>query len=439
MGSLGAVAARRWGLAWLALAAVCACEGQAWDAALEVELSAELRARIIAAGLNTDGPVRPPASPTNALADDAEAAALGEALFFDVRLSPSGTVACATCHMPERGFTDGRELARGVALSSRNTPTVLNTAWNRWFFWDGRADSLWAQALGPIENQVEMAGSRLELAHLVFADATLRGAYEALFGGLPELGDSQRFPGRARPVADDPGHPDALAWAAMAPADRDAINGVFANLGKALEAYERTLISRDSDFDRFARALATRDAEGLRALDGEAQRGMKRFFGDAGCTLCHGGPNFTDREFHNIGLGPEPGSPPDRGRYDGVALVERDPFNGLGAFSDAPLGDHNDKLVFLALTTNNLGEMKTPGLRDVALTGPYMHDGRFDTLEAALGFYQRLDEVPAFGHREESLQPLEAGDAAVAEMAAFLRALSGRGDGGRGRGRGLTR
>jgi cytochrome c peroxidase len=415
------------GRAWLcalgvALAAAAgSCDDGGWDDRLAVTLSPELRARIIAASLE----VAPPPDPTNAYADDPAAAALGERLFFDAGLSPSGAVSCATCHKPERAFTDGRQLARGVGLGSRNTPTVWNVAFNRWFFWDGRADSLWAQALAPLENQVEMAGSRVEVARRLHDDAALRADYEDLFGDLPDLSNRQRFPQRARPVPDDPTHPDALAWDAMAPADREAVDRVYTNVGKSLAAYERTLISRDSAFDRFARALRERDGAGLSALTPEAQRGMVRFFADGACTLCHTGPNFTDREFHNIGLGPLPGSPPDRGRYEGVGLVQVDPFNGLGEFSDAPDSEGNDKVVFLALTANHLGEMKTPSLREVAETGPYMHDGRFATLEEALGFYQRLDEVPVFGHREESLVPLEAGEAAVREMAAFLRALSG--------------
>src|SRR5438128_1964427 len=150
------------------------------------------------------------------VADSAPAAALGQFLFFDTRLSGNGEIACATCHQPARGFSDGQALAKGLAPGTRNTPSLLNAALNHWFFWDGRADSLWSQALQPLEGPREAGGDRLHIAHLVADDAALRAAYQSVFGELPPLADTARFPPHARP---DPRSPMAEAWQAMAPAD----------------------------------------------------------------------------------------------------------------------------------------------------------------------------------------------------------------------------
>ncbi len=142
-----------------------------------------------------------PPDPTNRLADDTMAAEFGHHLFFDPRLSGNGRVSCATCHDPALDFTDGRRVSIGVSENIRNAPTVLNTAYHRWLTWDGRADSLWAQALEPLENDVEMGGDRVAILRTVAADPELSARYESLFGPLPELA-SDRVPEHARPRRD---------------------------------------------------------------------------------------------------------------------------------------------------------------------------------------------------------------------------------------------
>src|SRR5207248_7601058 len=137
----------------------------------------------------------------NGFADSAPAAALGQFLYFDKRLSGNGEVACATCHQPARGFADGRAIAKGLFSGTRNTPSLLNVALNHWFFWDGRADSLWSQALQPLEGPNEEGGDRLHIAHLVADDAALSAAYQRVFGKLPPFDDIARFPPHARPDA----------------------------------------------------------------------------------------------------------------------------------------------------------------------------------------------------------------------------------------------
>jgi cytochrome c peroxidase len=370
----------------------------------------------------------PPPDPTNAVADSAPAAALGQLLFFDRGLSANGEVACASCHQPARGFSDGRAVAKGLADGTRNTPTLLNVALNHWFFWDGRADSLWSQALQPLERPREAGGDRLQIAHLVAADAALSAAYQEVFGPLPPLADTARFPAHARPDP-DPQSPTARAWQAMAPSDRTAVNRVFSNLGKALEAYERKLVSGASPFDTYAEGLRAGDPQKQAALSPAAMRGLKLFVGAANCALCHTGPALSDGEFHDLGLPLLPGAEEDRGRAAGLAELRADIFNAAGPFSDDPTGTAKRRLEFLPPPPSQLGAFKTPTLRNVALTGPYMHDGRFATLPQVLEFYAQgktASRDRLVGTRDATLNLVpRLTPAQSADLVAFLEALTG--------------
>lgn len=367
----------------------------------------------------------PPPDPSNAVAEDPAAARLGQWLYFDRRLSANGEVGCVTCHDPDKGFTDGEPLAEGIGTTGRSAPTVLNTVWNRWFFWDGRADSHWAQALGPLENPIEHGFSRLELAHLIDDDADLNTAYTAIFGALPDLSDADRFPPMGRPVAGDDSDPAAVAWASMSGADQDAVNRVFSNAGKAIAAYERRIRTGPSAFDRYVDALESGDDSGGGQLSDSAARGLALFVGEANCHLCHTGPTLSDLEFHNVGLAPRVWlNPDDLGRYDGIPKVLADPFNGLGAFSDST-EDALTKLGYLTLSSDQLAQFKTPPLRDVALTAPYMYGGQLETLEDVVRFYNQADETPQWGHREEVIVALDLDDQGIVDLVAFLESLTG--------------
>jgi cytochrome c peroxidase len=367
-----------------------------------------------------------PGDATNKFADDAQAATLGQYLFFDTRFSANGKLSCASCHQPARGFTDGRAVAKALAVGTRNTPTLLNAADNHWFFWDGRADSMWAQVLQVIENPREFGGDRVAVAHKIYDDAALRRAYEGLFGKLPDLSEKRRFPAHARPDTSTQSAA-AHAWRAMSAADRDACNRIFSNVGKAIAAYERHLVSYDSPFDRYARALRSGDGPAQSLLSPAAKRGLKLFIGRGQCELCHSGPNFTDGQFHNVGLPVLAGIAPDPGREQGIRELKANPFNAAGRYSDQPRGLNAKRLEFLPAPDAMRGAFKTPTLRNVARTAPYLHDGRFATLQQVVQFYadgKAASHGNLVGEREGTLDLIpHFTPAEVTDLVAFLKAL----------------
>lgn len=370
------------------------------------------------------GPV--PDDPTNRVADDEEAAHFGQFLFYETRLSGNGEVSCASCHRPEHGFADPERLSTGLGETTRHAPTLLNVSYNRWYFWDGRADSTWAQSHSPLEASNEQGISRVEIAHLLYDDSDLREAYRAIFGEMPDLSDESRFPDAGRPVPSNPDHTEHEKWMSMSAGDREAINRVLANVGKAIAAFERQLVSRNAPFDRFMRGLREGDADKIEALDESELRGLRVFVGEAECDVCHTGPFFSDREFHNLGLPPRGWLPPrDLGRYEGVPIVKDDRFNATGPFSDAPDSQAAAEIEFLARKQENRGQFKTPTLRNVERTPPYMHGGHFETLEEVVEFYAELDAQVAVGHREESLEPFELTERDKDDLVAFLESLTG--------------
>lgn len=369
----------------------------------------------------------PPPDPTNAVADNPAAARLGQRLFFDPRLSSNGRISCATCHQPQRHFADGKPLAEGLSRVERHTPALWNVAYNRWYFWDGRADTLWSQALQPIERPDEMGGSRTDVARLIAADRELRAAYEQVFGPIGELDDPRRFPPGARPHLDGARRPEHAAWESMNPEDRERVERVFVSAGKAIAAYQRRLLSRRSAFDVFVEGLRSGDAEKLSALSASAQRGLRLFVGRGNCRLCHSGPNFTDGEFHSVRVPPlEGGLPRDPGRYRGIEKVLADPFNAAGRYSDRGEGPAAEKLRHLARKPDDWGRFKTPSLRNVALTPPYMHQGQFATLDEVLDHYSTFSRaLPAGHHQQETiLVALNLTPEEKADLKAFLESLT---------------
>ena len=394
-----------------------------------------------------------PADPSNRFAESEAAAEFGHALFFETRLSPKG-VSCATCHDPARYFTDGKPLSVGIGTARRNAPTVVDAARRRWNGWDGKFDSLWSQALSPIEHPDEMGGDRVAMLRLVRDDASLRAAYERAFGPFPAAlargGSDPLAPSDsrdpARKAAQDPapkaaqdlapkgaqdpapkGAPDPAPTAARDTDAQRLIDATTAQVLKALGAYQRRLVSSTAPIDAFIEALGSRGERGsLDALEPAARRGLATFVSTGGCYQCHRGPSFTDEEFHALGLtGANGRVPDDPARLAAVDFVQANPFNAAGAFSDARESSKASMVRGLRRSGELFGQFRTPALRGVVLTAPFMHDGRFATLDDVIHFYDTLEGASPVGHHGEMvLEPLGLGEQGRADLVAFLRSLS---------------
>lgn len=326
---------------------------------------------------------RAPADPSNRFADDPRAAQFGQALFFDVRLSANGQVSCASCHRPESAFADDQAFSRGLGVTTRNTPTLLGSGWSRWFFWDGRSDTHWGQALSPLLDPAEQGLTRTELV------ATVRrhhqAQYEAVFGRLPAVPT-------ARPAGPE-GTPQAqAAWRELTARQRQAIDRVLANLGKAFAAFQRTLHPAPARFDRFARALADgRDAEAQRIFNRDEVQGFRLFVGSARCIQCHNGPMFSNYQFHNTGLH-DTDPVEHQGHKRGMALARASDFGCLGPHSD---DSRQCPSRFVGLSRDMVaGAFKTPTLRNVARTAPYMRTGELATLDDVIAHYDAGSRTP---------------------------------------------
>jgi cytochrome c peroxidase len=265
---------------------------------------------------------------------------LGKQLYFDSRLSEDKTVSCASCHDPAKGWSNGEPFATGVNLKKggRSAPSVINAAYYTTQFWDGRAKTLEDQALGPIQNPIEMNMKMVDAVKRINDIQGYREQFQKVFGS-PEATDDR--------------------------------------IAKAIAAFERTVLSGDAPYDKFK-------AGDTSALTEPAQRGMKLFFGKARCSACHIGANFSDSAFHNIGLESK-----DPGRYD-VSKLKGD-----------------------------TGAMKTPTLREVAKTAPYMHDGSLKTLEEVVAHYNKGGNGNEF--QDEEIFALKLSDQDRADLVTFLK------------------
>lgn len=298
-------------------------------------------------GLEADGLVIPKDNPLTK-----EKIALGKLLFFDKRLSANNTIACASCHMPALAFTDGQPVSTGIhrQQGGRSAPTAINRAFSSLQFWDGRAATLEAQSVGPFVNPVEHG----------FADHDALVAKVKTIAGYHPLFKRAFGPG---------------------PITLDLI-------GKAIASFQRTLLSGNSDYDRFG------SGDDEQALSANAQNGFRVFLGKGQCLRCHFGFNFTDEQFHNLGVGWDHDHV-DVGRY----AVTKNP--------------------------QDLGAFKTPTLREIARTAPYMHDGRFATLRQVIDFYDQ-GGIPN-PHLDSRIKPLELTEQEKEDLVEFLHALNGEG------------
>lgn len=289
----------------------------------------------------------PPPAPPDGNATTPERVRLGRRLFFDARLSSDGTVACASCHDPAHGFASAAPLAVGIQgrAGTRNSPSLLNRAYGKSFFWDGRSKTLEEQSLEPIANPREMGASVSDVVARLKTDAEYRAAFDAAYPG-----------------------------------------GVTAeNLRRALAAFERVLVSGGSPIDRF-------QAGDVAALSDSQRIGLWLFESRGQCWRCHRGPNYTDEKFHNTG----------------VAALQAEPDAGRHAATH----DEADR-----------GRFKTPSLRDISRTAPYMHDGSVATLREVVESYNRGGgQVSGL---DPAIKPLGLTPEEVGHLVAFLQALDG--------------
>lgn len=359
-----------------------------------------------------------PPDPSNAVADEPLAAEFGAKLFLDPRLSGNDGISCMTCHQPARHFTDGLPRGQAIGTSKRNTPSIVGSAYSPWLYWDGRRDSQWSQALSPLEDPNEQGTNRIHVVRVVARDVVYRSQFETLFGPLPDVGDTARFPD-IREAAHGPSW--ETAWSSMRSDDRAVINEAFANIGKAIAAFERTLMPRASRFDRYVDAVTNGDPKGQETtLSDDENHGLRLFIGEASCTQCHNGPLFTNNEFHNTGVLSAAGELPDKGRVVGVREVLEDPFNCFGEFNDDPKRACPE-LEFVKTGPDLVGAVRTPSLRNVEHTAPYMHKGQIATLAEVLAHYSKAPDA-MIGHNEA--KPLNLSSRQLRQLEAFLRTLS---------------
>jgi len=385
----------------LAAGGAPAAGGATSATACSVGLSAEQCADLARIQL----PAELPRAAGNSHADDPDAALLGFKVFFDSRFSANLNVRCESCHSVDYGFADNKPTSiAGLGPGVRNAPTVFNAARYTTFLWDGRADSLWSQPLFAFENPAEMGFTRLEIAHLL--GALYSEQYASVFGALPDLSDAARFPAK--------GAPGDAAFDAMSAQDQLIVSTIVANLGKALEAYMRKVATGPSAVDKFLAGDVT-------SLTDQQRDGMY-VFASAGCLKCHGGPQLSDNQFHNLGVSAAADQPVDPGRAGGIATLQASPFNRHGSFFDGAPPDAPEDLTPLP------GAFRTPSLRNLLKSAPYGHNGTFGTLESIVDFHLQGGgrvESGYVGTVDPLLEPKVLSDKDRAALVEFLKALVG--------------
>ncbi len=318
---------------------------------------------------------------------------LGEALFFDPNLSSCGTIACASCHVPESGFSDEQQISDGCggATGRRNSSTVYNTAYASHLFWDGRVQTLEEQALGPVVESTEMSN-------------TWDNVITYLSTGIHN-GTKKEFP-EAREIY------------------KKYFKAVFGGeistttITKAMASYERTVVSFDSPYDKWVKGDD-------KALTTAQKKGLTAFFGPGNCVSCHRPPHFTDFDFHGIGVQNAGFETPAKFAYnDQIA-------GGIAKDVDPGRGE----VGFLRTSSSDLGKFKTPTLRNIELSAPYMHNGKYANLEKSISHFEELAKgtfKPVVGKLDRQVEKgaIQFGGGGGSpedfkNMVEFLKALTG--------------
>jgi len=463
----------------------------------------------------------PPNDDSNMYANDADAAALGKMFYFDTRFSgptnqldglnrmmpfgrtpvgQSAGVACISCHDPGHGGADPAsapgDVSVGAGWTYNNALTTFNSAYYLLHLWNGRVDSLWAQAVADNENALTSNGNRLQTAWLV-SDHYAAG-YNAVFTSypLPLSGPSSavaalvdatgqctlvggacpsgcravtsttggsgcwpRFPLQGKPgkmtgcQSGLASEPFGDAFDCMDPDDQLAITRILVNYGKAVAAYEQTLVLGPSPFDQWAADLQAGNGDASTAIPAAAKAGALLFVGKAGCSDCHNTPLFSDGQFHSVGVGQvgegvptvddcpaggvcdcapvtsdHPNGPKNClpfGARDGIQKLQANLFRRDSMWSDDPADTSASPYVTADLSTIPIGAYRTPSLRNVSLTGPFMHDGSIQTLADVVWHYnQGIPDETMPGAPSASFKPLYLSDDEQSQLVAFLESLA---------------
>lgn len=335
-------------------------------------------------------PAKTQSDPSNRVSGNPDAIELGKTLFFSPKLSANGKTSCASCHQPERNFTDGKARALGARVLDRNTLALQNLNHRRWFGWGGENDNLWAQSIFPIQNPDELNLTAQQVTEIL-GDPDFLARYTKLFGS-PEAIKSERN---------------------------------LVNVGKLLAAYQETLVSGQTEFDRFRDALAAEDWATAATYPRRAQRGLKIFIGRGNCSFCHSGPLFTNGEFHDSAVPyfVEPGRV-DSGRHIGIEKLRSSPFTLDGDYNDDPEKSGAWAVRRVVHNTLSFGTFRVPGLRNVTKTAPYMHNGSLDTLDDVVLHYSNIDIERLHADGELILRPLNLSEREIVDIVRFLYTLN---------------
>lgn len=329
---------------------------------------------------------------SNRVSGSKAAIKLGEQLFFDMRLSANGKISCASCHVRELGWTDGKTKAGGIERLDRNTQSLFNVAGNRWFGWDGRNDSLWSHSVGPLLDEREMGATPKHISDVVREDPKLRQQYKLVFGVWPD--------------------------------NRQPLDLVV-DVAKTMAAFQETISSGKTDFDAFREALEKKDFAVAKRYPASAQRGAVLFVGRGKCNLCHIGARFSNDEFDDAGVpyftGP---GQVDAGRFGGINRLRASPLNQLGGYNDAPLSATGWATRQVAQTHRTFGQFRVPSLRQLIHTAPYMHDGSLKTLRDVVNHYSNIDLERIHSDAVPVLAPLDLTEQESQDLVTFLKSLS---------------
>lgn len=388
----------------------------------------------------------PDGEASNQYVNNSDAATLGQKFFWDTQFSgaiqvqgnrtntyesASGTnykrISCATCHAPTFGWADNTSIPNNVSLganfTNRNSPTVLNTSFNTYSTWTGSTDSVWAVMRPGVEGTTTQNFHRYGVAYVICrsdgvpaTDGNYLASYTALFGA-PDCSDV--------PVGTPPNNLNQYGKtvydALGTNAEREAIDLIFANFGKAIGAYEHLLVSKNSPFDQWAEGNEN-------AMSASQKRGLKLFIGKGNCIRCHSGPNFSDGSFHNLGV-PQVGGALgvlDDGRYTGIADLTtgaNSTFNNNSTYNATP---SVNRVSGLARTDADTGKFKTPTLRSVNKTPPYFHNGTFNSLWDVVNFYNFAGNAGNFpGTKDPILTTRRMTNEEMEDLVNFLKALEG--------------